>query len=139
MVAIGFIKEKDKIKVDYVISDFNLKNTFEICSLCKDKTQKVYVIELFKNSNLSEQLIYCAKCLENQLKYIKQNIYNTDWDTLIFQINNFKFVIEKTNLLKARCDFCYSLYTRFKIKLYPIGIENKLCLRCFRDKLERIL
>jgi hypothetical protein len=141
MVAICFVKQRNnvRIQVDYIISEFILRNNFRECSMCKSKTQKIYSMEVFKNSNLVEHYLYCKKCFEDQVRFLKQDIYNTNWNTLIFLINNYGFVIERTNLLRERCDFCYELYIRFKVKLYPIALENKLCIRCFKDKLEQII
>ena len=141
MVAICFVEQKGNIRtqVDYIISEFILRNSFRECSMCKSKTQKVYSLEIWKNSELNQHYIYCKNCFCNQLKFLKQDIYNAHWNTLIFLINNYGFVIEKLNLLKERCDFCYQMYIRFKVKTYPILFENKLCIRCFKNKLEEII
>jgi hypothetical protein len=141
MVSICFVEQKNntRMQVDYHISEFTLRNFYKECSLCKNKIQKVYVLENWKNSNLENHLIYCKDCFESQLKHIKEKIYNVQWNVLIFLINNYGFTIERLNLTKARCDFCYSMYIRFKVKLYPICLENKLCIKCFKDKLNEIL
>jgi hypothetical protein len=145
MVSIAFVYEKyyknQKIRnqIDYHISEFTLRNNFKQCLICKNNTQKIYSIEVWKNSELIEHHIYCKNCFYHQLRLLKKDIYDTYWNTLIFLINNYSFIIERTNLLRERCDFCFKLYTRFKIKLYPIALENQLCIRCFKNKLEEIL
>jgi hypothetical protein len=145
MVSIAFVYERhyhnQKIRnqVDYHISEFTLRNTFKECSMCKNHIQKIYSLEIWKNSELVEHSIYCRNCFYHQLRFLKQDIYNTNWNTLIFLINNYGFVIERMNLLRERCDFCYELYIRYKIKLYPIPLENKLCIKCFKNKLEDII
>jgi protein-arginine kinase activator protein McsA len=137
MVSISFVVEKENGKTDYIINNYNLKNTSE-CSLCRQKVQQVYILEIRKNDNL-KHLVYCNKCFDHELKFIKHKIYNANWNKLIFMISDYRFVVEKTNLTKNRCDYCYSLYTKFKIMLYPIALENKLCTRCFKQKLEKII